>query len=66
LGRLILGWQKTAWVLNEFSLESLMNLGWHILFPLLMGGIVMAPFFAVPAYFLARRFIKVLRERNYP
>ena len=64
LGRLILGWQKTAWVLNEFSLDSVMNLGWHILFPLLMGGIVMAPFFAVPAYFLARRFIKVLRERN--
>lgn len=66
LGRLILGWQKTAWVLNDFSLESLINLGWHILFPLLMGGIVMAPFFAVPAFFLARRFIKVLRERNRP
>jgi uncharacterized protein (DUF2062 family) len=64
LGRLILGWQKTAWVLNDFSLAGVMNLGWHILFPLLTGGIVMAPFFAIPAYFLARRSIMIIRERK--
>lgn len=66
LGSLILGWQKSAWTFNDYSLEGVMNLGWHILFPLLTGGIIMAPFFAVPAYFLARRFVKVLRERNCP
>lgn len=66
LGRLILGLQKSAWALNDYSLESVMNLGWHILFPLLIGGIIMAPFFAVPAYFLARRFVVVIRERKRP
>jgi len=66
LGRLILGLQKSAWALNDYSLAGVMNLGWHILFPLLTGGIITAPFFAVPAYFLARRFIVVLRERNRP
>jgi len=66
LGRLILGLQKSAWAMNDYSLESVMSLGWHILFPLLIGGIITAPFFAVPAYFLARRFIVVIRERNRP
>ena len=64
LGSIILGLQKSAWALNDYSLEGVMNLGWYILFPLLIGGIIMAPFFAVPAYFLARRFVVVLRERN--
>lgn len=64
LGRLILGLQKSTWAMNDYSLESVMNLGWHILFPLQIGGIITAPFFAVPAYFLARRFIVVIRERN--
>jgi len=66
LGRLILGLQKSAWALNDYSLASVMSLGWHILFPLLIGGVITAPFFAVPAYFLARRFVLVLRERNQP
>jgi uncharacterized protein (DUF2062 family) len=66
LGSIILGLQKSVWGLNDYSLEGVMNLGWHILFPLLIGGIVTAPFFAVPTYFLARRFVVVLRERNRP
>ncbi|MCK9195838.1 MAG: DUF2062 domain-containing protein [Syntrophales bacterium] len=66
LGSIILGLQKSAWAMNDYSLEGVMNLGWHILFPLLIGGIITAPFFAVPAYFLARRFVVVLRERNRP
>ncbi|MFA5180106.1 MAG: DUF2062 domain-containing protein [Syntrophales bacterium] len=66
LGSIILGWQKSAWALNDYSFESIMNLGGHILFPLLTGGIITAPFFAVPAYFLARRLVVVFRERNRP
>ncbi|MFA6411278.1 MAG: DUF2062 domain-containing protein [Syntrophales bacterium] len=66
LGSIILGLQKSTWALNDFSLEGVMNLGWHILFPLLTGGIITAPFFAVTAYFLTRRFVVVLRERKRP
>jgi uncharacterized protein len=66
LGSIILGLQKSTWAMTDYSLEGVLNLGGHILFPLLTGGIIMAPFFAVPAYFLARHFIVAFRERNLP
>lgn len=64
LGSIVLGWQKSPWSLGDYSLESIMNLGWHILFPLFTGGIITAPFFAVPAYFLTRRLVVVYRKRE--
>ena len=64
LGRLILGKPGIPWLLPDFSLSGVMALGGQILFPLLVGGMVTAPFFAVPAYFMTRRFVATFRARE--
>jgi len=64
LGRLLLGIQAGAWVMPELTVAGIMNIGWHILIPLLVGGVVSAPFFAVPAYFFARRLAVAGRHRE--
>ena len=61
LGRFLLGMERSRFVLTDHTLGSITALGWEILLPLLTGGILMAPFFAVPAYFVARRLITAIR-----
>ncbi|HOD97403.1 MAG TPA: DUF2062 domain-containing protein [Syntrophales bacterium] len=64
LGRILLGIQTGAWVMPELTVAGIMNIGWHILIPLLVGGVVSAPFFAIPAYFFARRLAVAGRHRE--
>jgi uncharacterized protein len=62
LGKYLLGSAQTSVVLTDYSLHSLINAGWHIVLPLLTGGLITAPFFAVPAYFITYRLVKALRK----
>jgi len=64
LGRFLLGMERSRFELTDYTLGSITALGWEILLPLLTGGILMAPFFAVPVYFVARRLIKAIRTRR--
>jgi uncharacterized protein (DUF2062 family) len=64
LGRFLLGMERSRFELADYTLRSIATLGWEILLPLLTGGILMAPFFAVPAYFIAHRLIKAIRIRR--
>ena len=64
LGRFLLGMERCRFELADYSLGAIGALGWKILLPLLTGGILMAPFFAVPAYFIARRLITSIRARS--
>ncbi|MDI9569863.1 MAG: DUF2062 domain-containing protein [Pseudomonadota bacterium] len=64
LGRLLLGIRTEALARPDFTVAGIMDLGWHILVPLLAGGIAMAPFFAIPAYFVARRLALAARRRE--
>jgi uncharacterized protein len=63
LGRFLLGMERCRFELADYSLAAMAALGWKILLPLLTGGILMAPFFALPAYFIARRLIISIRVR---
>jgi uncharacterized protein (DUF2062 family) len=56
--------ERSRFELIDHTLGSVAALGWEILLPLLTGGILMAPFFAVPAYFVARRLITSIRARG--
>jgi uncharacterized protein (DUF2062 family) len=64
LGRFLLGMERCRFELTDYSLGAIAALGWKILLPLLTGGILMAPFFSVPAYFVTRRLITSIRARS--
>ena len=64
LGRFLLGMERSRFAITDYTLGSIAALGGEILLPLLTGGILMAPFFAVPAYFVARRLITSIRARS--
>ncbi len=64
LGRFLLGMERCRFAITDYTLSSIAALGWKILLPLLTGGILMAPFFAVPAYFVTRHLITSIRARR--
>jgi uncharacterized protein len=64
LGRFLLGMERCRFEFSDYSLGAIATLGWKIMLPLLTGGMLMAPFFAIPAYFVARRLIRSIRARS--
>ena len=56
--------ERSRFAIADYTLGSITTLGWEILLPLLTGGILMAPFFAIPAYFVAHRLITAIRTRR--
>lgn len=64
LGRYLLGMTYAHPVLTDYSLKSILSMGWQITLPLMTGGIIMAPFFAIPAYFMTYRMVLSLRSKN--
>ena len=66
LGRILLGIAPYEFALTEYTLTGIAALGWQTLLPLLTGGVIMAPLFAVPAYFISRRLIVAGRAKRSP
>jgi len=64
LGRVILGMPPCSFEVTDYSIGGIAALGWQIFLPLQAGGILMAPVFAVPAYFVARRMLAAIREKR--
>ena len=64
LGRFLLRMERFPFQIADYSVGAIAALGWQILLPLLLGGILMAPVFAIPSYFIARRLIASIRERG--
>jgi uncharacterized protein (DUF2062 family) len=66
LGRILLGMPPCRFEITDYSLGGIAALGWQIFLPLQTGGIIMALFFAVPAYFIAHRMIAAVRAKGQP
>ena len=64
LGIYLLGMTQSQPVLTDYSFQNIISLGWQIILPLLTGGIVTAPFFAIPAYFITYRMVLALRNKS--
>jgi len=62
IGRWIIGQDGAMKMISDYSVESLLQLGWEVVVPLLVGGLVLAVFFAVPAYFLSYRLLSSIRK----
>ncbi|HQN24832.1 MAG: DUF2062 domain-containing protein [Syntrophales bacterium] len=66
LGRYLLGMPGTMPTFNSYTLDAMLLLGWEILLPLLAGGFLLAPLFAVPGFFLARQLFTRIRSDQRP
>ncbi len=64
LGVLVLGLGSNSFVLADYDVRSILEIGWHILYPLMVGGLLLASVFAVPSYFITRHAVVELRNRN--
>jgi len=64
LGVLVLGLGANPFVLADYDVRSILEIGWHILYPLMIGGLLLACVFAVPSYFITRHAVGKLRNRN--
>jgi uncharacterized protein (DUF2062 family) len=65
LGKCLLGNSYNRPIINDYSLFSIMQMGRDVVVPLLTGGIIIAPFFAAPAYFIAYKLILSVREKRH-
>jgi uncharacterized protein (DUF2062 family) len=63
LGYHLLGLSPHPVSFTDLDFIKMMSIGWNIAMPLLLGGILMAPFFAVPAYFITRLAVINLRKK---
>jgi len=64
LGRFVLGMTESPFVFTDYDVRSILRIGWNILFPLQVGGLLLACAFAVPSYFITRHAVLKLRNRN--
>jgi uncharacterized protein (DUF2062 family) len=65
LGKYLLGSGYPRFYFRHSSLITIIEKGWDVIVPLSVGGIIMAPIFAVPAYFIARRLILAVRKKKH-
>jgi uncharacterized protein (DUF2062 family) len=63
IGKYILGMDASL-TMSDFTIMNLLNLGWHIALPLLVGWLVVATIFTIPSYFLALKLIVYNRRKK--
>jgi uncharacterized protein len=64
LGRVVLGISESPFGVASYDVRTILEIGWHILHPLLVGGFLLAAVFTVPSYFVAYHAVLKLRNRN--
>lgn len=64
IGHHLLGMASLDYNLAALSLQQIICIGWRIAIPLLFGGFIMAPLFAVPAYFIAHHTVITIRKKT--
>jgi uncharacterized protein (DUF2062 family) len=65
LGRYILGESPHYFTPAEFSATHILNMGWQIICPLLLGGVIMATFLAVSAYYITHNTVVGIRKKTH-
>ena len=65
LGKCLLGKSCAGFVISDYSLITIIQKGWSAVVPLLTGGLIMAPFFAIPAYFITHKLVLTIRKNRH-
>lgn len=64
VGRIVLGISESPFNVTGYDVRSLLEIGWHIVYPLMVGGLLLAAVFTVPSYFITYHAVVKLRTRN--
>ncbi|MFA4915692.1 MAG: DUF2062 domain-containing protein [Syntrophales bacterium] len=64
LGKLLLKSNNFQVTFNDYYVWTFFEKGWKVAVPLLTGGIIMATFFAVLAYFITYRLVLAVRKNR--
>jgi len=64
VGQALTGAPDPSFSLSNFSFPRLIELGWHVSYPLLFGGIVNGFILAIPSYFITKQIILLYREKR--
>jgi uncharacterized protein (TIGR03546 family) len=64
VGRIVLGVSENPFNVTHYDVRSLLEIGWHIVYPLMVGGLLLAVVFTVPSYFITYHAVVKLRNRN--
>jgi len=64
VGRIVLGVSENPFNVTSYDVRSLLEIGWHIVYPLMVGGLLLAVVFTVPSYFITYHAVVKLRTRN--
>jgi uncharacterized protein (DUF2062 family) len=64
IGRFMLGISENPFIITNYDINTILEIGWHILHPLMVGGLLLAAVFTVPSYFITYHAVVKLRNRN--
>ncbi len=64
VGQAITGASGPSLVIADFSAAYVLNQGWEIYYPLLVGGIVVGSLSILPTYWMTKKIVLLYRERR--
>lgn len=64
LGVVVLGMSANPFAVASYDVRAILEIGLHILYPLQVGGVLLAVVFAAPSYFLTRHAVIRMRTRH--
>ena len=64
LGRMITRTTPPSFAVSDFSIHKMIEMGWWISFPLIVGGLVLGLICAIPSYYITKRLIILYREKR--
>lgn len=64
VGKCILGMDSVHILSADYNFQAIFKLGWEIMYPLQVGGVVLATVFAILAYFITYHAVQSARDRR--
>ena len=64
LGRIITRTTPPPFAVSDFSIHKMIEMGWWISFPLIIGGLVLGSTCAIPSYYITKRVVILYREKR--
>ena len=64
LGRMITRTNPPSFEVSGFSIHKIIELGWGISFPLIVGGLILGLICAIPSYFITKKMVILYREKR--